>query len=98
MPGLNNDHQLERRLADLQTNLRRAMGDTSPSDVAKAAGLDPEDVTGLLGDTIAGDLYVVSRLEAAFGLELWPRLNPLEPEASQRTARRPDPSQDGRAS
>lgn len=72
------------------------MGDTSPSDVAKAAGLDPEDVTGLLGDTIAGDLYVVSRLEAALGIELWPRLKTAEPEASQRAPRQLDLAQDDR--
>ncbi|MFF2388971.1 hypothetical protein [Agromyces sp. NPDC058104] len=76
MVGRKNHHsQEEIRVAMLRDNLLRAMGTASRREVAEQAGLEVEDIDSLLASSTVGDLYVVSRLEAALGAALWPRLN-----------------------
>jgi hypothetical protein len=43
-------------------------------DLADRAGLEFDEVSGLLEGTDFGDLYVVARLEWALGVALWPDL------------------------
>lgn len=59
------------RLEHLRCNVRTAMDGATTAAVARDSGIRPDDLRRLL-DGKGADMFIVAKLEAYFGLRLWP--------------------------
>jgi hypothetical protein len=63
-----------RRMSMLRAELNRQVANQSVDTVAGAAGLEPAELAALLDGADDGDTFMIARLEAYFGVRLWPPL------------------------
>ncbi|WP_157416065.1 hypothetical protein [Agromyces allii] len=72
MTGLRYYQNAQLVVAQVRENARAAIADSSLQDIAHRAGLDVDELAAFLGGAISGDLFILSRLEHALGVSLWP--------------------------